>query len=88
MKLFWRKKIPYHYYWVSYNLKRDNYSGTGACEISISPGKVRTVSDVGLMATWVNNKFFNDKATIVITNFIYLRTEKKEEAVCLKPSKE
>jgi hypothetical protein len=71
--MLFKRKVKRHYYWVVYRFSKDTISGDGACEIR-HPDKCTSLVDINLMARWINDSSFEGKATVIITNFILLRT--------------
>jgi hypothetical protein len=77
MKLF-SKKRKFNYYWVTYCYSKGIDRGTGSAEVSIGPRKIKTYHDIELICKHINDEYLNGTATIVIVNYIYMRTERKE----------
>lgn len=72
LKILKCKKKSYHY-WVTYSYKNYTEMGTGACEMLLGPKKCTSIEDIYLFRDNINGRQFNNNATVVITNLIYLR---------------
>ena len=68
-----KRKKKVHHYWVVYAYDNTTQIGTGACEMTLGPKKCTSLEDIQIFRDEIKKRRFNNDATIVITNLIYLR---------------